>query len=959
MKVSLGKIEYRCTSPLSRVQVYLATCVFLIRTNQRQSQVAGSSKNVNNRYEMADRLSDVDRFNNFLQILMRCCVKVMRKLLSKLVQTLGYPYVDRFLSKEKTHIQRMSYASSPNIQAILFPDTPTDIEQWDFSLLNCILNLIQRKIIIQEFGNPIDPVLEKNKAQVTSTPKGRAYETTLYPTLGRPTDTNKWSMPVCSCLLSVLSPKPQTLLVTILESLDDIRELRNRICHPKNPAMTSSDYERQMPVLKTFIDEALAYLGDDAVESEVKTEMCDIENGKMKTFLLIDQSHLQQSYDNDRDIIQRLDNIEKAVKDMPSQGELNLLVFFGRLAKEQKELLYASYIETFNECLKSSLPEAEENEELTQRITLASCMAWRILDNPYEGRRVLGVRRKCIEVQIGFDNVVCMWSFIKDFLNGRLESAFEPMQTLLRRQEGFEKLELTVNVPDIFSVLMQIGEAVEMDIGSVMYMLELFSDVSNRRTQTSQEEVQNVSTQTGPIKPDGPEETLVEETDRLVVAKSKTFSEGFSFDEFGKRVMTSTSQEYEKAIEKITIDGPEQQVKPLQMEGSKQPVEECMIDESSGHSLTASEYEKSMTYFSTDTSEINKELVSRFCEPCLQDKIKNQCVVKCKECDEFLCSDCARVHGNMKMTRNHILIAKQSDDLGSLSFIPAPTQDLTRLTFTQAPAISVKSPSDPKDCILTSMLLLPENRLLLTDLGNHKVKLLDLQTNILVSQVSVMPGAPLDMCLLPVDRVAVSLDDGSIRFLKTRELLSLGDSIKVAIDCRGIGYYNDRLIASFSSGKVKMMDMAGEVITMIYRDDSGKPVFSNPRYLIVVLHEYQKAAIYVSDCGKHNITKLDIDLNILQIFHDPALRGPQCITAVGNQLLICGRNSDNIISLELSSDQMTQLLGQKEDIHRPISVCYSQQQKRLYVSDAYGLSELNRPIQVFSGNEQITDSHAS
>ncbi|WAR08827.1 hypothetical protein MAR_018785 [Mya arenaria] len=819
---------------------------------------------------MADRLSDVDRFNNFLQTLMRCCVKVMRKLLSKLVQTLGYPYVDRFLSKEKTHIQRMSYASSPNIQAILFPDTPTDIEQWDFSLLNCILNLIQRKIIIQEFGNPIDPVLEKNKAQVTSTPKGRAYETTLYPTLGRPTDTNKWSMPVCSCLLSVLSPKPQTLLVTIMESLDDIRELRNRLCHPKNPAMTSSDYERQMPVLRTFIDEALAYLGDDAVESEVKTEMCDIENGKMKTFLLIDQSHLQQSYDNDRDIIQRLDNIEKAVKDMPSQ----------------------------------------------------------------EGRRVLGVRRKCIEVQIGFDNVVCMWSFIKDFLNGRLESAFEPMQTLLRRQEGFEKLELTVNVPDIFSVLMQIGEAVEMDIGSVI-------------------------TQTGPIKPDGPEETVVEETDRLVVAKSKTFSEGFSFDEFGKRVMTSTSQEYEKAVEKITIDGPVQQVKPLQMEGSKQPVEECMIDESSGHSLTASEYEKSMAYFSTDMSEINKELVSRFCEPCLQDKIKNQCVVKCKECDEFLCSDCARVHGNMKMTKNHILIAKQSDDLGSLSFIPAPTQDLTRLTFTQAPAISVKSPSDPKDCILTSMLLLPENRLLLTDLGNHKVKLLDLQTNILVSQVSVMPGAPLDMCLLPVDRVAVSLDDGSIRFLKTRELLSLGDSIKVDIDCRGIGYYNDRLIASFSSGKVKMMDMAGEVITMIYRDDSGKPVFSNPRYLIVVLHEYQKAAIYVSDCGKHNITKLDMDLNILQIFHDPALRGPQCITAVGNQLLICGRNSDNIISLELSSDQMTQLLGQKEDIHRPISVCYSQQQKRLYVSDAYGLSELNRPIQVFSGNEQITDSHAS
>ncbi|XP_052811192.1 uncharacterized protein LOC128238913 [Mya arenaria] len=871
-----------------------------------------------------ENLSDEDRFNNFLQMLMRCCVKVMRTLLSKMVSWLGYSDVDGFLSSERTHLKDMQIASLPKSQAILYPGTATDIKQWDLSLLNCVLTQIQRKIILKEFGNPIDPVLINNRVQVTATKVGKAYERKLYPASGN-TDINKWPMSVCSCLLSVLSPKPQTSLVRIAESLDDIRELRNKLCHPDDPAMTTADYELHMPVIKTFIDLGLAFLGDDAFESEIKKEMDDIENGKLKTYLLIDHRHLQQSYHDDKEIIQRLDKIEKAVEELPKEGELNVLLFFGRLPREQKDLLYASFIETFTKCLANNMPETVDDVEFNQQIIHASCMAWKYLENPYKGRHVLGVRPKCVEVKIGFDNVRWMWSFIKDYFNCRLELAFEPMQTLLRRQKGCEHLEITIAIPDMFSALMKIGQAVDMDIDSVMFLLEMIFQKSQLRLEKSFAALCDMSTQTSQRE----DQFFKIGSRKMESNEHEKPAEEYTVDDANIKF----TPWIQKAM-KCTVDGAGNIVKTLIYDETGTPIEEYTVDEAGNKvkKLKQDEMENPIEEYTVDDAgnkvknlkkESKKEQVSFYCEPCLQNKIKVNYMIKCKDCDKMLCSDCARVHRNSKTSRNHIMIEQQPDDLTNLKFTPATT-------------INVNFPSDADPICLNDMVLLGGDRLILVDLNNKKVKMVDLGTNNLMSQISV-PGGPRNICLLPGDRVAVYSVNGSIQFMKALGQLTLERSIEVGRGSRSIGYHNERLIVAYMSGIVVIMDMTGNRLK-----NSEKSIFSHILSLTVV-NEGQDAVIFVSAYENNTITKLDMDLNILQIFQNPELRGPAGMIAVGSQLLICGSVSNNIMCLHLPNRQMTQLLGKKDGIQKPLGVCFSQQQNRLYVNSDYERVCVYRP----------------
>ncbi|XP_052811574.1 uncharacterized protein LOC128239129 [Mya arenaria] len=271
--------------------------------------------------------------------------------------------------------------------------------------------------------------------------------------------------------------------------------------------------------------------------------------------------------------------------------------------------------------------------------------------------------------------------------------------------------------------------------------------------------------------------------------------------------------------------------------------------------------------------------------------------------------------------------------------------NFTCLKFNHVQTISLKSPTDTRNCWLRTLLLLPEERLLLADCNNYTIKLVDLKTNSLMCQVS-MPGVPWDMCLLPGDRVAVSIYKG-IQFLETRGQLFLKDRIKVDDDCRGIGYYNDMLIVSYENGKVELMDMKGNVTKQLNKNASGQSVFNHPEYL-TVLDDGPTAAIYVSDYSKNTITKLDMDLNILQVFHNPALSRPVGISVVGNELILCGRYSNNIICLDLTSGKMTQLLGEKDGLKMPWYVLYSQQKNELFVTSFSSLDvNLNNSVKVY------------
>ncbi|XP_052811279.1 uncharacterized protein LOC128238961 [Mya arenaria] len=255
--------------------------------------------------------------------------------------------------------------------------------------------------------------------------------------------------------------------------------------------------------------------------------------------------------------------------------------------------------------------------------------------------------------------------------------------------------------------------------------------------------------------------------------------------------------------------------------------------------------------------------------------------------------------------------------------------DLNSMKLTPAPDILVKQPSDTKNCRLKDIILLSRDRLLLTDYTKDTLKLVDLKTSSIISEVC-LPGRPLGMCHIAGDMVAVCVTH-SIQFLETGGQLFLGKNIKVDDDCCDVGYHNDSLISAFKSGKVQKMNMEGKVLKKVSNSWFSSSPFKDLGYLKVV-SKGLTAAIYVSDLSMHTITQLDMDLNILKTFQDPALRRPVGITAVGNQLIICGLASNNIMCLDLPSGKMTQLLGKMEEIALPRCVCYSQQQNKMYVT---------------------------
>ncbi|XP_052809471.1 uncharacterized protein LOC128237934 [Mya arenaria] len=284
------------------------------------------------------------------------------------------------------------------------------------------------------------------------------------------------------------------------------------------------------------------------------------------------------------------------------------------------------------------------------------------------------------------------------------------------------------------------------------------------------------------------------------------------------------------------------------------------------------------------------------------------------------------------------------DCCSEIRILPLSDDDMTGRKFTPSQDIPVRSPYDTDDCLVTSMLLLSEDRLLLTDRKNNTVKLVDTNTSSLVSQVQV--PAPWGMCLLPGGRVAVTSVFGRIQLLETQGEFTLGNSINVDQDCRGIGYHNDSLIVSFSTGMVKKMNMDGKALKKV-----SNKWFSNQfqyPWCLTKVNEGQAAVFYVSDYEKHTITSLDIDLNILQTFKNSALNAPTGITAVGNQLLVCGLYSNNIMCLHLPSGQMTKLLGKGDGIWKPYSVCYSQQQKKLYVTHHNKGINANNVVKVYT-----------
>jgi len=236
----------------------------------------------------------------------------------------------------------------------------------------------------------------------------------------------------------------------------------------------------------------------------------------------------------------------------------------------------------------------------------------------------------------------------------------------------------------------------------------------------------------------------------------------------------------------------------------------------------------------------------------------------------------------------------------------------------------VKTEGDTDTCLITGSTLLPGNKLILADLGNYKVKLVNLQTSRVTAELKTS-SKPWDIASISGDTVAVTVPDSrKIVIVKVTDQLRLNRELPVDGECRAVLHSNGNLIVSYNNpGKIEIMSLDGKATRKIAQSES----FQNPYYM--TLSENNKA-LYVSDCDGGCVTRLSLDGAVEATYEDEELFLPTGVVGVGQQgrLLVCGGGSGNIHLLEPGLTQGKLLL---QGIGCPQSLSYCHSTDRLYV----------------------------
>ena len=204
----------------------------------------------------------------------------------------------------------------------------------------------------------------------------------------------------------------------------------------------------------------------------------------------------------------------------------------------------------------------------------------------------------------------------------------------------------------------------------------------------------------------------------------------------------------------------------------------------------------------------------------------------------------------------------------------------------------MKAPTDRRHCWVVDIAVLPSSNLLVADGGNQSVKLVDVLTGCLLSQVQ-LPGRPCRLCLLPGDRAAVSQPDEKVIQIMSvsTDQLNLLDRVNVEGRCTGLAYMNNIFIVGFNDKPcVASISIKGQLLKSVSEDNTGNAHFKNPGHICVTT-ENDSPIIYITDWSTRTITRLSEQLEVLQTYKVPTENVPYGLAAAGGgQLLVRGRD---------------------------------------------------------------------
>jgi len=238
-----------------------------------------------------------------------------------------------------------------------------------------------------------------------------------------------------------------------------------------------------------------------------------------------------------------------------------------------------------------------------------------------------------------------------------------------------------------------------------------------------------------------------------------------------------------------------------------------------------------------------------------------------------------------------------------------------------------------EEVYIEDMAAVTPGTLLISNVRMKCVQLLDSRKGRLLCEVQLR-DQPGKMCLTDRNTAAVCVGVDKIPIIQVKgKTLTICGVVTVGKYVLGITSSRNSLVVSYSKKPwLEKVSMDGKVLKQF--DMKGNPQhFHSPGFMCTT----PDGSVFISDKSKKLITQVDESLNLLQTFTSPLLKYPRGIIAVmEDQILVCSYSRENhsILMLQPSTNTMSTLLGEEDEIERPYSLAYCPDEKKLFVASS-------------------------
>lgn len=254
--------------------------------------------------------------------------------------------------------------------------------------------------------------------------------------------------------------------------------------------------------------------------------------------------------------------------------------------------------------------------------------------------------------------------------------------------------------------------------------------------------------------------------------------------------------------------------------------------------------------------------------------------------------------------------------------VPETTQDPSRIMLRLIKKIKTSKRKSKIATDLRGCVILSDGKLLFADWSDNK-KLTIFNVEGTHARDIGLIGKPYDITRLDGERIAVSFPEDYV--VQIFDVIGNGypiyQNIKMADQCWGIFYNNDKLFVGCNGHKVQIMDLSGHIVKTV-------PAKVNTVYCLHVDANF----VYYTDEINNTVFCCDFDGNEIWKFRDPSLKYP-CSVACSptGYVFVVGTISQNVMVMAPNGQQSKSLLSKLDGLDGPAGIHYDAQSNRLVV----------------------------